>query len=63
MPHNLKAKKGNAPKSIKKRKSVSKKRQQPPVHLTTQLETWTTEDEEKPSLKATMTLLSRNHEQ
>ena len=63
MPHKLKAKKGNALKSIKKGKSVSKKRQQRPVHLTTQLETWTTEDEEEPSLKAAMTLLGRNHDQ
>ena len=33
------------------------KRQQPPVHLTTEEETWTTEDEEEQSLKAVMTLL------
>ena len=52
-----KAKKSSAPKSSKKGKSVSKKRQQPPVHFTTGEETWTTEDEEEPSLKAVITLL------
>ena len=54
MPPKLKAKKGNAPKSSKKGKSIPKKRQQPPVHLTTEEETWITEDEAEPSLKAVM---------
>ena len=57
MPPKLKAKNGNAPKSSKKGKAVYKKRQQPPIHLTTVEEMWTTEDEEEPSLKAVMTLL------
>ena len=57
MPPKLKARKGNAPKSSKKGKSVAKKRQLPPVHLKTKEETWTTEDEEEPSLEAVLTLL------
>ena len=52
IPPKHKAKKAN-----KNGKSVSKKRQQPPVHLTTEEETWTTVHEEDPSLKAVMTLL------
>ena len=62
IPPKLKAKKGNATKSSKKGKSVSKKRQQLLVHLTTEDEMWTAEDEEEPSLKAVMTFTS-NHKQ
>ena len=45
------------PLSQARRGSVSKKREQPPIHITHEEEPWTTDDEEEPFLKAVMELL------